>query len=116
MTALAEPPRHLKPSNYKHVGFEGAFLTKIDGRYHLVCAEVNQGNYDCMIATAEKLEGPYGPRYLAIPHGGHNMLFRDRSGQWWSTFFGSDPKAPFRERPAILPIEFGPDGRIRPRS
>ncbi len=115
MTDLAEKPRHLKPSDAKQVGFEGAFLTKIDGRYCLVCAEFNRGDYDCMIATADSVYGPYGPRYLAIPHGGHNMLFKDKSGQWWSTFFGNDPRAPFRERPAILHIEWDEDGLIRPR-
>jgi len=67
-----------------------------------------------MIAASEKVYGPYGARYLAIPHGGHNMLFRDKAGRWWSTFFGNDPRAPFRERPAILRIEIGEDRRVRP--
>jgi xylan 1,4-beta-xylosidase len=67
-----------------------------------------------MIARADKLEGPYGDRYLAVPHGGHNMFSRDREGRWWSTLFGSDPYAPLVERPALLRIEFGPDGKIRP--
>ena len=106
MTELAEKPRLLKPWNAEQVGFEGAFLTKINGRYVLICAEFNDRlgtkTYDCMAATAKNIYGPYGPRYLAIPHGGHNMLFKDKQGQWWSTFFGSDPKAPFRERPAIV--------------
>jgi xylan 1,4-beta-xylosidase len=69
-----------------------------------------------MIAESEKIYGPYGDRYLAIPHGGHNVLFEDKKGEWWSTFFGSDPVAPFRERPAILPIEFDAKGGIRPKS
>jgi xylan 1,4-beta-xylosidase len=120
MTELAEKPRLLKPSNAEQVGFEGAFLTKIDGRYTLVCAEFNDRlgtkTYDCMAASAKDIYGPYGPRYLAIPHGGHNMIFKDKQGQWWSTFFGSDPKAPFRERPAILRIEIDRDGHIRPKT
>ena len=37
MTELAEKPRLLRPSHAEHVGFEGAFLTKIDGRYTLAC-------------------------------------------------------------------------------
>jgi beta-xylosidase len=120
MSGLAEEPRHLKPANAEQVGFEGAFLTKINGRYRLVCAEFNQhengpATYDCMIAESDKLYGPYGDRYLAIPHGGHNMLFKDKDGGLWSTFFGSDPKAPFTERPAILPLEFDANGRIRPK-
>jgi beta-xylosidase len=120
MTGLAEEPKHLKPANAEQVGFEGAFITKIDGRYRLVCAEFNKhekgpDTYDCMIAESEKLYGPYGDRYLAIPHGGHNMLFKDLEGAWHSTFFGSDPDAPFRERAAILKIDFDAKGRIRPK-
>ena len=118
MSGLAETPRQLKPANFARVGFEGAFLTKINGRYCLVCAEFNgkgrDRTYDCMAAGAEHVYGPYGDRYLAIPHGGHNMLFADRQGAWWSTLFGNDPTAPFRERPAILKIERDSAGRIHP--
>ncbi|TRZ90056.1 hypothetical protein D4R89_05060 [bacterium] len=60
------------------------------------------------------LHGPYGDRYLAIPHGGHNIFFKDASGQWWSTFFGNDGDAPFKERPGLLRIEFSDDGEPRP--
>ncbi|MCX7007954.1 MAG: family 43 glycosylhydrolase [Kiritimatiellaeota bacterium] len=118
MTGLAEEPRHLKPANAKDVGFEGAFLTKINGRYHLICAAFNKhekhSTYDCMAASADTIYGPYGDAYLAIPHGGHNTLFKDVRGSWWSTFFGNDPQAPFRERPAILPIRIGSNGKIQP--
>jgi xylan 1,4-beta-xylosidase len=121
MTGLAEEPRHLKPANAEQVGFEGAFLAKINGRYRLICAEFNKHDkgpdtYDCMAAEAEKIYGPYGDRYLAIPHGGHNMLFKDRDGAWWSTFFGSDPAAPFQERAGLLRIDFDAKGRIQPKS
>jgi beta-xylosidase len=115
MTELAEPPRKLKPANNNEVGFEGAFLTKINKQYYLACAEFIHGDYHCMIAQSASIYGPYGPRYLAIPHGGHNTLFKDKEGQWWSTFFGSDPHAPFRERPAILRIEFDATGHVRPK-
>ncbi|NOY82846.1 MAG: family 43 glycosylhydrolase [Kiritimatiellaeota bacterium] len=118
MSGLAEKSRQLKPRNYKHVGFEGAFLTKMGSRYLLVCAEFNGKGpgrtYDSMIASSDNLYGPYGDRYLAIPHGGHNTLFKDRDGKWWATFFGNDKAAPFRERPAILRIEIDSNGRIRP--
>ena len=116
MTGLAEEPRTLKPANAGQVGFEGAFLTKINGRYHLICAAFNtsdkQQTYDCMSASADSIFGPYGDGYLAIPHGGHNTLFKDAQGNWWSTLFGNDPQAPFRERPAILPIHINTAGRI----
>ncbi|MEI7938219.1 MAG: family 43 glycosylhydrolase [Verrucomicrobiota bacterium] len=118
LTGLAEEPRLLKPANAKDVGFEGAFLTKINGRYHLICAAFNKhekhSTYDCMAASADSIYGPYGDAYLAIPHGGHNMLFKDAQGNWWSTFFGNDPQAPIRERPAILPIRIDTKGKIQP--
>ena len=114
--ALVEKPRLLKPANARHVGFEGAFLFKAAGRYHLVCADFDRRrNYHCMVAASDKIYGPYGPRYLAVPHGGHNMFFRDAKGAWWSTFFGNDPRAPFRERPGILRVQFSSDGRISPK-
>jgi len=119
MSGLAEPPRQLKPTNNGDVGFEGAFLTKINGRYHLICAGFNKWDektqtYDCMAASSDKIYGPYGDRYLAVPGGGHNVLFKDGQGNWWSTYFGNDDKAPFRERPAILRIVIDKDNRIKP--
>ena len=67
-----------------------------------------------MAAVSTNLYGPYGDRYLAIPHGGHNMLSKRKDNQWMSTFFGTDSEAIFVERPAILPIEINQDGSIRP--
>jgi beta-xylosidase len=120
MSGLAEPERQLKPANANDVGFEGAFITKISGRYHLICADFNDWDgktrtYDCMAASSETIYGPYGDRYLAIPSGGHNVLFKDLQGKWWSTYFGNDDKAPFKERPAILRIIIDKNTRIKPR-
>lgn len=70
--------------------------------------------YHCLIAGAESLAGPWSDRYLAIPYGGHNMLFKDKDGQWWSTFFGNDKNAPFFERPGILRAVLDKSGRVRP--
>ena len=114
MSGLAEEPRLLKPANAQQVGFEGAFLFKANGRYYLSCADFTQGRYHCYVASSKDIYGPYSKRYLAIPHGGHNMFFRDKNGDWWSSFFGNDGDAPFRERPGLLPIEFGLDGLPRP--
>ncbi|HWI56283.1 MAG TPA: family 43 glycosylhydrolase, partial [Bacillota bacterium] len=100
--------------SFDHVGYEGMFIFKREGRYYLACAENFEGRYSCSVATATNLFGPYGERYEAIPHGGHNTFFRDAAGHWWSTFFGSDPQAPWRERPGVLPVEFSPQGRLQP--
>jgi len=96
------------------VGFEGAFMFKIKGRYYLSCAEFINDEYHGMIASADSLAGPWSDRYLAIPHGGHNMFFKDKDGRWWSTFFGAEKNAPFTEKPGILRVEFDKAGRIRP--
>jgi xylan 1,4-beta-xylosidase len=112
----SEPSRHHVNHcrNYTHVGFEGAFLFKANGKYHMACAERTDGDgrYSCFIADADSLAGPWGPRYLAVPCGGHNVFFQDKAGQWYSTIFGNDKDAPFRERPGILPVEFDSAGKI----
>lgn len=98
-----------------HVGYEGAFLFKANGRYYLSCAESFDGRYSCAIAVSKHINGPYSARYEAIPHGGHNTLFKDETGQWWSTYFGSDAKAPWQERPGVLPIMFDAEGHLSPK-
>jgi hypothetical protein len=90
------------------------FLFKANGRYFLCCAEQFNGRYSCAVASSTNLFGPYGARYEAIPHGGHNTFFKGGEGQWWSTYFGSDDTAPWRERPGVLPIEFDSNGRVVP--
>jgi xylan 1,4-beta-xylosidase len=134
MSGLAEPYRWLKmdakdpeprhhsslcagifgKDSFDHVGFEGMFVFKAAGRYYLACSDSYDGRYSCMVSTSTNLFGPYSARYEAIPHGGHNMFFKDSQGKWWSTFFGSDDQAPFRERPAILPVRITETGRIEP--
>jgi beta-xylosidase len=114
MSGLAETPRLLQPRNAQQVGFEGAFLFKANGRYYLSCADFREDCYHCYVASSPSLYGPYGEAYLAVPHGGHNMFFKDLGGNWWSTFFGTDDDAPFREKPGLLRIEFGLDGEPRP--
>jgi len=114
MSGLAEEPKFLKPANAGHVGFEGAFIFKANNCYYLSCADFIDGRYHCYVASSKYLYGPYGDRYLAVPHGGHNVFFKDAKGQWWSTFFGNDGDAPFKERSGLLRIEFGDDGEPRP--
>ncbi|MCF7732902.1 MAG: family 43 glycosylhydrolase [Akkermansiaceae bacterium] len=114
LTGLAGEPRLLKPANAAQVGFEGAYLFRTNDRYYLSCADFTDGRYHCYVASSKNLMGPYGNRYLAIPHGGHNSFFKDKQGNWWSTFFGNDGDAAFKERAAILPVQFGLDGEPRP--
>jgi xylan 1,4-beta-xylosidase len=118
-TKVSDPdPKHHSPlcagifgkESFDHVGYEGMFLFKAAGRYYFCCSEQINGRYSCMVATSKNIYGPYGPRYEAIPHGGHNTFFQDGRGQWWSTYFGP----PWDERASILPIAFTKDGNVYP--
>lgn len=132
MSGLAEPYRWLKagaadpapghhsslcakifgPDSFDHVGYEGATIFKANGKYHLAAAENFDGHYHGMVADSDALLGPYGPRYVAVPDGGHVTFFRDTAGKWWSTFFGNDAKAPLFQQPGIVPVEFDSAGRV----
>lgn len=108
------PSRPCAPGELDHVGFEGVFLFKRNGRYYLSCAERYYERYHCMTAESDTLRGPYSARYVSVPYAGHNTFFQDNEGQWWSTMFGNDPQAPIQKRPGILRVEFDADGHIRP--
>jgi len=47
-----------------------------------------------------------------VPCGGGTGFFQDNSGGWWSSFFGNDSQSPFRDKPAIIKVDFAPDGRV----
>jgi beta-xylosidase len=98
-----------------HVGFEGVYLFKRNGRYYLSCAERYYERYHCMTAESTNLMGPYSARYVSVPYAGHNNFFQDTKGNWWSTMFGNDPDAPFQKLAGIIPIEFDKDGHIKPK-
>ncbi|MCU0376783.1 MAG: family 43 glycosylhydrolase [Bacteroidales bacterium] len=130
-----EPPLYPLDAEGNKVGYEGVNVYYREGRYYLMAAEWNSegpgnghilrstnenrraadGRYDCMIAVAEKLTGPYSKPYIALAHGGHNMIFDDFEGNTWATIFGNDEAAaPFREQPGIVKMKFSVDGRISP--
>lgn len=51
-----------------------------------------QYQYDAIVAVADQLEGPYSERWtLGVGCGGNNV-FRDESGDLWSTFFRNPAK------------------------
>jgi len=96
------------PNSFDHIAYEGVFLLKIADTYVLTASDTYHGKYTCWAATSKNIYGPYSARYPAIPHGGHNMFFRDKTGQWWSTIFNG----PVNERPAILPVTIDVNGQI----
>jgi beta-xylosidase len=138
LSGLAEPVRRFAETPYDPEPYaEGAYLVKHAGKYHLIQTywsfkkpdgrfsylgpqynHPSRHSYDVVVASADHIYGPYGPRYTAVVEGGHNNFFKDRAGRWWSTMFGnprgaSAKTAPFLCRPAILPLTYE-NGRFRP--
>lgn len=133
MSGYAEEIRQLDEQQYKPEPYvEGAFIFKHDNKYHLVQAiwshrledgtdtyveikgKTNQKtrySYDCIIATADNVYGPYSKRYNAITGGGHNNLFKDKEGKWWATIFFNPRGAQAAEyeetcRPGLVPMKY----------
>ncbi|WP_091396036.1 family 43 glycosylhydrolase [Arachidicoccus rhizosphaerae] len=138
LSDIAEPFRKLKETPYQPEPYiEGVWLTKHDHTYQLVqsvwsvlkpdstYSYIRDGHkdkglysYDVVVAEADSIYGPYGPRYPAILGGGHNNFFTDKAGNWWSTAF-FNPRGmmaasfPITCRPALIPLQWV-NGRVRP--
>jgi xylan 1,4-beta-xylosidase len=96
---------------WNDLGYEGASLFKRRGVYHLCVVDRFDDRYSFAISTSKSIYGPYSGRYESIPCAGGGNFFRDKQGGWWTTFFGNDAQSPFREKPGIIKVEFGRDGR-----
>ena len=104
-TMLADPVL-LLPIDGQEVGYEGAGIIKVQGKYVLYAAEWNgdariDGTYDMMYSVSDQLMGPYTKRRILVPHGGHGCLFYDFEGNLNYTLFGNDRTAPFRHSVGI---------------
>lgn len=136
---IAAPFTKLKETPYNPDPYiEGVFITKHDNKYQLLQTvwSVKQADgsysylrndkkdlnslysYDLVVAESDNIYGPYGPRYAAILQGGHNNLFTDDEGNWWSTTFFNPrgimgTKYPLTCRPAVVPVKWA-DGKLKP--
>lgn len=131
MSGFAEDLKKIEEEHYNPDPYiEGAFIFKFEGKYHLVQAvwshKLPDGSetyapkkgsnpirysYDCIIATADNIYGPYGKRYNAITGGGHNNLFQDKEGNWWATIFYNPRGFQAKEyektcRPGLVPMKY----------
>ncbi len=138
LSDIAEPFKQLKETPYaKEPYIEGVWLTKHHGKYQLLqtvwSVPLSNGrytylrketpgeqlhSYDVVVAESDYIYGPYGPRYPAILEGGHNNLFQDKSGHWWSTIFFNPRGAMGKKfsqtcRPALVPVKWE-DNRLKP--
>jgi len=138
LSDIAEPFKRFQETPYsKEPYIEGVWLTKHHGKYQLLqtvwsvllpnqqytyIREEKPGetvhSYDVVVAESDNIYGPYGPRYPAILEGGHNNLFQDKDGNWWSTTFFNPrgvmgTKFPVTCRPAVVPVKWE-QGRLKP--
>jgi beta-xylosidase len=119
MSGLAGEPRAVaweKPADGTwtrgSIAMEGASLFKRNGVYYLGGAAFYQGRYSSVVAMSTNIFGPYKNWHEAVPCGGGTDYFQDKEGNWWDAYFGNDNQSPFREKPAILRVDFQPDGRL----
>lgn len=116
MNDFAGAEQKLLTETGEHVGYEGVYLEKVGPWYVLTAAEWcggsnhGDGTYDMMYAVSKKLLGPYSKRRVAVPHAGHGMLFKDKSGRWCAAMFGNDRTAPFRALPGVVPLSLTDTG------
>ncbi len=94
------------------VAMEGASIFKRDGIYYLGGAAFYKGRYSSVVAMSTNIFGPYKNWHEAVPCGGGTDYFQDKDGNWWDAYFGNDNQSPFREKPAIVKIDFADDGKI----
>ncbi len=115
LTGLAERPRLLmaRPepaigTSPQYVGRRGAFLFKRKGVYCLAAADWSgRTGYpvdDTFVATATNVYGPYEYKMLMAAHGGETTVFHDGKDNWFCTMAGTDVRAAFHHRPAIVPL------------
>lgn len=118
MTGLAEKPRLLTvepdaaAGDYPMTcGRRGATIVKANGKYHLICEDVNprlgfNPCRDTFVAVADGVYGPYGPRDLLVPNAGHVSVFRDGEGRLAAAYSGDarDAYALCVDRPTIVPL------------
>lgn len=139
LSDVAEPFQLLKEKPYNPDPYiEGVFITKHNGKYQLLQTiwsvkkadgsftylrddkkDLNSlYSYDVVVAEADNIYGPYSERYPAILEGGHNNIFKDRQGEWWSTTFfnprgAMGKKYPVTCRPGLVPVKWK-DGKLMP--
>ncbi|MBP6409674.1 MAG: family 43 glycosylhydrolase [Pseudarcicella sp.] len=139
LSDIAEPFQKIKESPYSPEPYiEGVFITKQNGKYQLLqtiwSVKKQDGSYsylrddkkdlsslysyDVVVAESDNVYGPYGKRYPAILEGGHNNLFKDFDGKWWSTTFfnprgARGAKYTVTCRPGLVPVKWE-KGKLMP--
>lgn len=96
------------------LGHEGAVLFKRNGKYYLGAADNYETRYSTCLAVSDNLYGPYVMRHESVPSAGGTGFFKDKNGDWWSSYFGNDSQVHFREKVGFIKVDFKPSGRAVP--
>jgi hypothetical protein len=74
--------------------------------FSAVTQPFQRANRDAMVAVATALDGPFQAAVRMIPNGGQATVFPGSDGTLFASFAGADPSALFRDRAAIVPMEW----------
>ena len=100
---------------------EGQFIMKRSGRYYCFYSSFAR-SYEVGVAYANSIRGPWvkdGNNPIITPenvpgllHSGHNCIFRDRAGKYWTAYHITLEGAPDKHFLALDRIGFDEDGRV----
>jgi hypothetical protein len=120
LDGLADTPRLFYPGNAPYPCNEGSTLFKANGKYYFGGAfstysfdekgKMLGQTYDCVLAEADSVYGPYGDRYIGLKNAGNNSFFKDSDGKWYATIWQPGKIT------SLVEVELGPDKKWRPAS
>ncbi|MBN8459869.1 MAG: family 43 glycosylhydrolase [Verrucomicrobia bacterium] len=120
LDGLADTPRLMYPGNAPYLCNEGSTLFKANGKYYFGGAfstysfdqkgKMLGQTYDCVLAEADSVYGPYGNRYIAVKNAGNNSFLKDSDGKWYATVWQPGKIT------SLVKMELGPDRKWRPAS
>ena len=123
LSDFAEPSREIKLSDPvydpatrrdlgKDFGFEGATMFKANGKYYYGSTDKVHGRYSMCMGISDNIYGPYKMRHETVPCNGGSNFFKAKDGHWYTSLFGDDNQAPWREKPGIIRIDFDKEGKV----
>lgn len=120
LDGLADTPHLFYPGNAPYLCNEGSTLFKANGKYYFGGAfstysfdkkgKMLGQTYDCVLAEADNVYGPYGDRYIGVKNAGNNSFFKDADGKWYATVWQPGKIT------SLVEMELGPDRKWRPAS
>ncbi|MFA9389414.1 MAG: family 43 glycosylhydrolase [Prolixibacteraceae bacterium] len=124
LTSIGKKPQVLFDQNNVSVNASGIRIDKINGKYVLSGSRyidswtkepVNAQNilnarYDGIIATSDRLFGPYTFMTASVPHAGGGSLFTDFGGKAFFTISGADAGSPVSGKPCLIPLGISQSG------